>query len=170
MVPYTPASFRAACELHLSPKAALLAVDMDCFFTSRWSAFPTSGISKFPLFSVETRSCLLTTLSEIQEYIGPICLEDDNDRDSSAAGLLGYMIDTFVDAAVVSDHSIRRMPDRILLSRVQRMLEESRWLPDIAKPIEGLDDAYVDIPDKMVLWQGTDLRSVSRILEDRMDT
>jgi hypothetical protein len=97
-------------------------------------------------------------------------LEDDNDRDSAAAGLLGYMIDTFVDAAAVSDHSIRRMPDRILFSRVHRMLEESRWLPDIARPIEGVNDAYVDISDRVVLWQGMDLRYVSRILENRMDT
>ena len=63
------------------------------------------------------------------------------DRDSPAASLLGYMIDTFVDAAAVSDHSIRRMSDRILLSRVHRMFEESRWLLDIAKPIAGLNDA-----------------------------
>ena len=110
VVPYTPASFRAACDLHLSPRASLLAVDRNCFFTPQWPAFPTTDISKFPLFSEETRSGLLTTLSEIQEYIGPICLEDDNDRDSSAAGLLAYMIDTFVDAAAVADHSIRRMP------------------------------------------------------------
>ena len=170
VVPYTPASFRAACDLHLSPKAALLAVDKNCFFTPELPAFPTDDISKFPLFSEETRSGLLTTLSEIQEYIGPVCLEDDNDRDSAAAGLLGYMIDTFVDAAAVSDHSIRRMPDRILFSRVHRMLEESRWLPDIARPIEGVNDAYVDISDRVVLWQGMDLRSVSRILENRMDT
>ena len=80
------------------------------------------------------------------------------------------MIDTFVDAAAVSDHSIRQMPDRILLFRVHRMLEESRWLSDIAKPIEGLNDAYVDISGRVVLWQGTDLRSVSRILEGRVDT
>jgi hypothetical protein len=145
-------------------------VDRNCFFAPQWPAFPTTDISKFPLFSEETRSGLLTTLSEIQEYIGPICLEDDNDRDSFAAGLLAYMIDTFVDAAAVSDHSIRRMPSRILLSRVHRMLEESRWLSDLARPIEGLDDAYVDISDRSVLWQGTDLRSVSRILESRMDT
>ena len=86
--PYTPASFRAACALHLSPKAALLAVDKDCFFTPQRPAFPTSDILKFPLFSEETRSGLLTTLSKIQEYIRPVCLEDDNDRDSPAACLL----------------------------------------------------------------------------------
>ena len=33
VVPYTTPSFRAACDLHLSPNAALLAVDKDCFFT-----------------------------------------------------------------------------------------------------------------------------------------
>ena len=91
VVPYTPASFRAACDLHLSPKAALLAVDKNCFFTPELPTFPTDDISKFPLFSEETRSGLLTTLSEIQEYIGPVCLEDDNDRDSPAASLLGHM-------------------------------------------------------------------------------
>ena len=55
MIPYTPASFRAACELHLSPKAALLAVGKDCFFTPEQPAFPTSDISRFPLFSEENR-------------------------------------------------------------------------------------------------------------------
>ena len=82
VVPYTPASFRATCDLHLSPKVALMAVDKNCFFTPQRPAFSTSDISKFPLFSEETRPGLLTTLSEIQEYIGPVCLEDDNDRDS----------------------------------------------------------------------------------------
>jgi hypothetical protein len=170
VVPYTPASFRAACDLYLSPRASLLAVDRDCFFTPQWPEFPTNDISNFPLFSDETRSGLLITLSEIQECVGPVCLEDDNDRDSSAASLLAYMIDTFVDAAAVSDHSIKRMPDGILFSRIHRMLEESRWPKDLARPIDGLNDAYVDISDRIVLWQGTDLRSVSRILESRVDT
>ena len=99
VIGYTPASFRAACDLHLSPKVALLAVDQNCFFTPEQPAFPTSDISRFHLFSEETRSGLLITLSEIQEYIGPTCLEDDNDRDSPGAKLLAYMIDTFIDAA-----------------------------------------------------------------------
>ena len=75
VVHYTPATFRTACELHLSSKSALLAVDRDCFFTPEQPASPAGDISKFPLFSEETRSGLLTTLSEIQEYIGPVCLE-----------------------------------------------------------------------------------------------
>ena len=170
VIGYTPASFRVACDLHLSPKAALLAVDRNCFFTPEQPAFPSRDVEVFPLFSEETRSGLLITLSEIQEYVGPTCLEGDNDRDSPAASLLAYMIDTFIDAASKSDHSIRRMPDRILLSRVHRMLEESRWYPDIARPVGGPDDAYVDISDRVVLWQGSDLRSVSRILENRVDT
>ena len=102
VISYTPASFRIACDLHLSPKTALLAVDRDCFFTPQQPAFPSRDVERFPLFSEETRSGLLTTLSETQEYIGPICLEGDNDRDSSAASLLAYMIDTFVDA--VAEH------------------------------------------------------------------
>ena len=83
---------------------------------------------------------------------------------------MAYIIDTFIDAASESDHSIRRMPDRILPSIVHRVFEESRWFPDIVRPIEGLNDAYVDISDRVVLWQGSDLRSVSRILENRIDT
>ena len=62
------------------------------------------------------------------------------------------------------------MPDKLLLSSVHGMLEESRWFPDIAKSTECPSDAYVNNSDRMVLWQGLDLRFVTRILENRMDT
>ena len=49
VISYTPASFRIACDLHLSPKAALLAVDRDCFFTPQQPAFPSMDVERFPL-------------------------------------------------------------------------------------------------------------------------
>jgi hypothetical protein len=106
--------------------ASLLAVDRNCSLTPEQPAFPSRDVEVFPLFLEETRSGLLISCSGIQEYVGPTCLEGDNDRYSPDARLLAYIIDTFIDAASKSDHSIRGLPDRILLLRVHRMLEESR--------------------------------------------
>ena len=81
-----------------------------------------------------------------------------------------YMIDTFIDAATQNDHGIKRMPINIILSRIHRMLEESRWNSDIAKRIVCTDEAIVDVADRIVLWNGADLRACSRTLENRIDT
>ena len=170
VVPYTLASFREACELHLSGKGALLAVDMDCFFNPNQAIHRCSDYWEFPLCSMETRSPLLTAYSEISEYCGPSYLEYDNERGSPAAEFMEYMISTCIDAANQNDHSIKRMPIKIVLSRIHRMLEESRWDSTIAKAIECTDDAIVDVGDRIVLWTGGDLRACSRTLENRIGT
>ena len=170
VVPYTLSSFREACELHLSNKGALLAVDLHCFFNPNQAAQRCSDYWEFPLCSMETRSPLLTAYSEISEYCGPSYLEYDNERGSPAADFMEYMISTCIDAAKQNDHSINRMPIKIVLSRIHRMLEECRWDSTIAKAIECTDDAIVDVADRIVLWTGGDLRACSRTLENRIDT
>ena len=139
VVPDTLASFREACELCLSSKGALLAVDIDCFFNPIQAVNRCSDYWEFPLCSMETRSPLLTTLSEVSEYAGPTYLEYDNEKGSPAARFMEYMIDTCIDAATQNDHGIRRMPIKIVLSRIHRMLEESRWDSNIAKAIGCTD-------------------------------
>ena len=170
VVEYTLASFREACELCLSNKGALLAVDMDCFFKPIQAVDRCSDYWEFPICSMETRSPLLTTLSEVSEYAGPTYLEHDNEKGSPAARFMEYMIDTCIDAATQNDHGIRRMPINIVLSRIHRMLEESRWNSNIAKVIGCTDEAIVDVADRIMLWNGADLRACSRTLENRIDT
>ena len=170
VVPYTLASFRETCELYLSSKGALLAVDVDCFFSPNQAVDRCSDYWEFPLCSMETRSALLTVYSEISEYCGPTYLEYDNEKGSPAAEFMEYMIDTCIDAANQNDHSIKRMPIKIVLARIHRMLEESRWDSTIAKSIGCTDDAIVDVADRIVLWTGGDLRACSRTLENRIGT
>ena len=81
-----------------------------------------------------------------------------------------YMIDTFIDAGTQNDHGIKQMPIKTILSRIHRMLGEPRGDSDIAKRIVCTDEAIVDVADRIVLWNGADLRACSRTLENRIDT
>ena len=146
VIGYMPASFGVACDLHLSPIASMLAVDRNHFPTHEQPASPSKDDEIFPLFPEEARPGLLISCSGIQGYIGPTCLEGDNDRYSPDARLLAYIIDTFINAASKSDHSIQGMPDRILLLGVHRMLEESGWYSDIARPVSGPNTAIYNMP------------------------
>ena len=49
-------------------------------------------------------------------------------------------------------------------------MRSPRWNSNIAKVIGCTDEAIVDVADRIVLWNGADLRACSRTLENRIDT